>query len=80
MEPNQVVNASYNLDDGCMEEKGSLDHMIGFLTTKESDFDGFDVVEVPALLGQYFHQKGHFQSHARDLGENCFRMATFFGL
>ena len=40
MKPNQVVNASYNLDDGYMEEKGSLDHMIGFLTTKESDFDG----------------------------------------
>src|SRR5699024_5914887 len=28
MEPNQVVNASYNFDDGRMDEQGSLDHMI----------------------------------------------------
>jgi AraC family transcriptional regulator len=60
MEPNQVVNASYNLDEGCMEEKGSLDHMIGFLTTKESSFDEFDVVEVPALTWAIFSSKGEF--------------------
>lgn len=29
MEPNKIVNASCNFDDGRMEEKGSLDHMIG---------------------------------------------------
>ncbi|WP_337019190.1 AraC family transcriptional regulator [Oceanobacillus massiliensis] len=60
MEPNQVVNASYNLDDGWKEEKGSLDHMIGFLTTKEEDFDGFEVVEVPALTWAIFSSKGEF--------------------
>ncbi|BBN97626.1 AraC family transcriptional regulator [Sporolactobacillus terrae] len=60
MEPNQVVNASYNLDEGCMEEKGSLDHMIGCLTTKESNFDEFDVVEVPALTWAIFSSKGEF--------------------
>ena len=60
MKPNQVVNASYNLDDGYMEEKGSLDHMIGFLTTKESDFDGFEVVEVPALTWAIFSSTGVF--------------------
>ncbi|MBQ6447543.1 MAG: AraC family transcriptional regulator [Bacillus sp. (in: Bacteria)] len=60
MKPNQVVNASYNLEEGCMEEKGSLDHMIGFLTTKELDFDGFEVVEVPALTWAIFSSKGEF--------------------
>lgn len=60
IEPNCVVNASYNLDDGCMEEKGSLDHMIGFLTTKESSFDEFDVVEVPDLTWAIFSSKGAF--------------------
>lgn len=60
MEPNQVVNASYNLDDGCMEEKGSLDHMIGFLTTKESGFDEFNVVEVPSLTWAIFSSEGEF--------------------
>src|SRR5690625_11657 len=48
MEPKKIVNASYNFDDGRMEEKGSLDHMIGVLTTKESDFESFDVVEIPS--------------------------------
>jgi AraC family transcriptional regulator len=60
MEPNQVVNVSYNLDDGCMEEKGSLDHMIGFLTTKESGFDEFDILEVPDLTWAIFSSEGVF--------------------
>ena len=36
--PNQIVNVSYNFDSGRLEEKGSLDHMLGFLTTKEDGF------------------------------------------
>lgn len=54
------MNVSYNFDDGRMEEKGSLDHMIGFLTTKESASDEFDVVEVPALTWAIFSSKGVF--------------------
>ena len=60
MEPHQVVNASYNFDEGRMEEKGSLDHIIGFLTTEESGFDKLDVVEVPALTWAIFSSKGAF--------------------
>ncbi|MBP2240951.1 AraC family transcriptional regulator [Cytobacillus eiseniae] len=60
MEPNNVVNASYHFEDGWLEEKGSLDHMIGFLTTKDSGFDEFDVVEVPALTWAIFSSKGEF--------------------
>ena len=60
MEPNQVVNVSYNFDGGRMEEKGSLDHMLGFLTTKETGFDEFDVVEVPALTWAIFSSTGAF--------------------
>jgi AraC family transcriptional regulator len=60
MEPNQVVNVSYNFDMGRMVEKGSLDHMLGFLTTKETDFDEFDVVEVPALTWAIFSSRGAF--------------------
>ena len=69
MKPNQVVNASYNLEEGCMEEKGSLDHMIGFLTTKELDFDGFEVVEVPALTWAIFSSKGNFQRLCKKPGQ-----------
>lgn len=60
IEPYQVVNASYNFDEGWQEEKGYLEHMIGFLTTKESDFGEFDVVEVPALTWAIFTSKGEF--------------------
>lgn len=61
VEPNQVVNASYNFDTERMEEKGGLDHMIGILTTKESGIDeAFDVVEVPALTWAVFSAKGEF--------------------
>lgn len=61
MQPNKIVNASYNFDTGRMEEKGGLDHMIGFLTTKESGIDEeFDVVEVPALTWAVFSSKGEF--------------------
>src|SRR5699024_11254119 len=60
MEPHQVVNASHNFDEGRMEEKGSLDHIIGFLTTEESGFDKLDVVEVPALTWAIFSSKGAF--------------------
>lgn len=66
MEPYQVVNASYNFDDGWQEEKGSLDHMIGFLTTKESGFDGLDVVEVPALTWAIFSCRGEFPKVMQD--------------
>lgn len=50
----------YNFDDGRTEEKGSLDHMIGCLTTKNTGFDKFDVVEVPSLTWAIFSSKGVF--------------------
>src|SRR5690625_3018573 len=60
MEPNNIVNASFNFDDGRMEEKGSLDHMVGSLTTKILKFEEFDVVEVPALTWAIFSSEGAF--------------------
>ncbi|MFS0661055.1 AraC family transcriptional regulator [Niallia alba] len=67
VEPNQVVNASYNFDTERMEEKGGLDHMIGILTTKESGIDEeFDIVEVPALTWAVFSTKGEFPKVMQD--------------
>lgn len=60
MEPYTMVNASYNFDDGRMDEKGELDHMIGILTTKELDYEPFDLVEVPALTWAIFSTEGIF--------------------
>lgn len=66
MEPNRPVNVSFNFDDDWLEEKGSLDHMIGFLTTKEMDFGEFDVLEVPALTWAIFTSQGRFPQHMQD--------------
>ncbi|MEW9108105.1 MAG: AraC family transcriptional regulator [Cytobacillus gottheilii] len=60
LEPHQVVNASYHFDVERMEEKGSLDHMIGVLTDSQSDFDELDVIEVPKLNWAIFSSKGEF--------------------
>ena len=72
IEPHQPVNASFNFDDGRMEEKGSLDHMIGVLTTKADDFAGFDVVEVPALTWAIFSSEGEFPKIMQDLRGKIF--------
>src|SRR5690606_11224027 len=60
MEPYQEVNASFNFDEGWTEEKGSIDHMIVYLTTEEKGFEGLDVVEVPPLTWAIFSSKGEF--------------------
>ena len=49
-----VVNASFNFDDKRYEEKGKLNHLIGSITTLDIDFGDFDVVEVPAYLGNHY--------------------------
>lgn len=66
IEPHQVVNASYDFDEGWQEEKGSLTHMIGVLTTKESGFEGFDVKEVPALSWAIFSCRGEYPKVMQD--------------
>lgn len=44
-----------------MNEQGSLDHMIGFLTVKEVvPENGLDRVEVPALTWAVFTAEGEF--------------------
>lgn len=40
--------------------------MIGFLTTKEESFNGFDVVEVPSLTWAIFIAKGEFPKIMQD--------------
>lgn len=61
-----VVNASLNFDDGRLEEKGQLDHLVGSITTLEGDFEGFDVVEVPAGSWAIFSLEGPFPQKLQD--------------
>ena len=61
-----VINASLNFDDGRLEEKGELDHLVGSITTLEGDFEGFDVVEVPAGSWAIFSLEGQFPQKLQD--------------
>lgn len=40
------MNVSYDFDDGFLEEKGYLTHMIGFATTKENTFDDLEQLSI----------------------------------
>lgn len=58
--PHQVLNVSYDFDDGFLEEKGYLTHMIGFATTKENTFDGLEQLSIEESLWAIFPNQGPF--------------------
>jgi len=58
--PHQVLNVSYDYDDGFLEEKGCLTHMIGFATTKENPFDDLDQISVEESVWAIFPNQGPF--------------------
>jgi len=60
--PHQVLNVSYNFDEGYLEEKGNLTHMIGFATTKENPFDDLEQISVEESMWAIFPNQGPFPS------------------
>ncbi|MFP7202655.1 AraC family transcriptional regulator [Lysinibacillus halotolerans] len=60
--PHQVLNVSYDFDDGFLEEKGYLTHMIGFATTKENPFDDLEQISIDESLWAIFPNQGPFPS------------------
>ncbi|MFD2046533.1 GyrI-like domain-containing protein [Ornithinibacillus salinisoli] len=58
--PHQVLNVSYDFDDGFLEEKGYLTHMIGFATTKENPFDDLEQISIEESLWAIFPNQGPF--------------------
>ncbi|WP_174615211.1 AraC family transcriptional regulator [Virgibacillus ihumii] len=58
--PHQVLNVSYDFDDGYLEEKGFLTHMIGFATTKENPFDDLEQITIDKSLWAIFPNRGPF--------------------
>ncbi|MGQ4665246.1 AraC family transcriptional regulator [Metabacillus halosaccharovorans] len=58
--PHQVLNVSYDFDDGFLEEKGSLTHMIGLATTKENPFDDLEQISIEESLWAIFPNQGPF--------------------
>jgi AraC family transcriptional regulator len=58
--PNQVLNVSYAFEDGYLEEKGGLTHMIGFATTKENPFEDLEQISIEESLWAIFPNQGPF--------------------
>ena len=58
--PHQVLNVSYDFDDGFLEEKGYLTHMIGFATAKENTFDDLEQLSIEESLWAIFPNQGPF--------------------
>ena len=58
--PHQVLNVSFDFDDGYLEEKGYLTHMIGFATTKENRFDHLEQMTIEESLWAIFPNQGPF--------------------
>ncbi|NSL52329.1 AraC family transcriptional regulator [Calidifontibacillus erzurumensis] len=60
--PYQVLNVSYDFDEGYLEEKGHLTHMIGFATTKDNPFDDLEQITIEESLWAIFPVQGPFPS------------------
>jgi AraC family transcriptional regulator len=58
--PHQVLNVSYDFDEGFLEEKGYLTHMIGFATTKENPFGDLEQITIEESLWAIFPNEGPF--------------------
>jgi AraC family transcriptional regulator len=72
--PHQVLNVSYDFDDGYLEEQGYLTHMIGFATTKENPFEDLEQLEIEESLWAIFPNQGPFpaafqETHAKIYSE-----------
>ncbi|WKA59400.1 AraC family transcriptional regulator [Planococcus shenhongbingii] len=67
-----VVSASFNFDEKRFEEEGQLDHLIGSITTMNANFDGLDVVEVPAGNWAIFSSEGPFPDTLQDTWAKIF--------
>ena len=72
--PQQVLNVSYAFDEGFLEEKGFLTHMIGFATTKGNPFADFEQITIEESLWAIFPNQGPFpatlqETHAKIYSE-----------
>lgn len=58
--PHQVLNVSFDFDEGYLEEKGSLTHMIGFATTQENTYKDLEQITIESNLWAVFPNSGPF--------------------
>lgn len=70
--PHQVLNASYHFDEGHLEEKGNLTHMIGFATTKENSYDDLKQITVAENTWAIFPNSGPFPATLQQTYANIY--------
>lgn len=65
LEPEEIVNISYDHINDFMEDNGDLTHMIGVLTTEEVP-SNLNSIEVPATTWAVFPNEGPFPKTLQD--------------
>lgn len=58
--PHQVVNASFDFQEGRTTEGGEMTHMIGFATSQENTYEDLEQLSVPAHTWAVFPNEGLF--------------------
>jgi len=58
--PHQVLNVSYDFDEGYLDETGSLTHMIGFATTQDNPYEDLEQITIESNLWAVFPNAGPF--------------------
>ena len=58
--PHQVVNASFDFQEGRTTEGGEMTHMIGFATSQENTYEDLEQLSVPAHTWAVFPNEGPF--------------------
>lgn len=58
--PHQVVNASFDFQEGRTTEGGEMTHMIGFATLQENTYEDLEQLSVPAHTWAVFPNEGSF--------------------
>ena len=58
--PDQVVNASFDFQEGRTTEGGEMTHMIGFATSQENTYEDLEQLSVPAHTWAVFPNEGPF--------------------
>ena len=70
--PHQVLNASYHFDEGHLEEKGDLTHMICFATTKENPYYDLEQLTITENTWAIFPNRGPFPSTLQQTYANIY--------
>lgn len=67
IEPEQIINASYDADHDFRKEEGELIHMIGVITTDENISSNLDSIKVEAHKWAVFPVEGEFPSAMQNI-------------